>query len=91
MAQETELKKLVKRIGGTGDFIKLNVDACNGCGVCAKLCPMNIWGLKEVKAVLASDYTTRCVECGSCDVACPTGAIKFSYPRGGTGVIWEYG
>ncbi len=89
--QEVELKKLVKRIGDTGDFIKYNAGACNGCGICSKLCPMNIWGIKDGKAVLASDYNGRCVECGSCDVACPTGAINFSYPKGGTGVIWEYG
>ncbi len=89
--QDVEFKKLVKRIGGTGDFIKFNAAACNGCGVCSKLCPMNIWGLKDGKAVLASDYADRCVECGSCGVACEKNAIDFSYPRGGTGVIWEFG
>jgi ferredoxin-like protein FixX len=89
--KQVELRKLVKRVGGTGEFIRVDETRCTGCGSCVRICPMNLWGLRKDKAVVSRNYSEKCVECGSCWMVCKPDAIHFSYPRGGTGVTWEYG
>jgi ferredoxin like protein len=32
-----------------------------------------------------------CLECGSCRISCPQGAIHWVYPRGGFGICYQYG
>jgi len=32
-----------------------------------------------------------CLECGSCRVVCPNGAVAWRYPRGGYGVQFRWG
>ncbi|WXG44390.1 MAG: 4Fe-4S binding protein [Promethearchaeati archaeon SRVP18_Atabeyarchaeia-1] len=91
VTKEVDLRKLVRRVGETGEFIAYSESRCTGCARCVKVCPMNIWGLRKGKAVLSPDYRKKCVECGSCWVVCRSDAIDFSYPDGGTGVVWEYG
>jgi ferredoxin like protein len=89
--KELELRALVKRTGETGEFIRQDKSKCTGCGKCAKICPMELWSMKKGKALIAKDYAKKCVECGSCWLVCNFNAIDFSYPKGGTGVTWEYG
>ncbi len=88
-----ELGKLVKRVDPdkTGDFISYDPSKCNGCGKCTLVCSMNLWSVKEGKARLSSKYRELCLECAGCWEICAAEAIDFSYPRGGTGVVIEYG
>ena len=85
--------ELVKRVDteDMGDFISYDREKCNGCGLCALVCSFNLWAVKAGRAKLAVHYQKLCVECGACWEICEPGAIDFSYPKGGTGVIIEFG
>ena len=85
------LDEISEHIGDTGDFIKLDVEKCNGCGRCAIVCVMNLWLLRGGKAILKDGYKKKCLECAACYSVCSIGAIDFSYPAGGTGVVYSKG
>lgn len=87
-----ELQEISQRASGDpGDFIKLNEDKCIGCGRCAVVCVVNLWVIRGGIAILKDDYKEKCLECVACYSVCDSAAIDFSYPAGGTGVIFEHG
>jgi ferredoxin-like protein FixX len=88
-----DLKSLVKRVDTDqmGDYITYDEEKCNGCGHCAVICGFNLWSVKDGKARLAPRYQELCVECAGCWEVCDQEAIDFSYPKGGTGVVIEFG
>lgn len=86
-----DVKDLTKRVPGTGDFIKVDQERCNGCGRCAVVCVMNLWRLRDGVASLVENYQEKCLECAACYSVCEPDAINFQYPAGGTGVVYEQG
>ena len=53
--------------------LKLCEEACNGCGMCIKVCPHFVFELSGGKArIIRRDY---CMECGACQLNCPVHAI----------------
>lgn len=54
-------------------ILKLNEEACVGCGMCVTVCPHRIFELEGKKARIV-DYNA-CMECGACATNCPTEAI----------------
>jgi adenylylsulfate reductase subunit B len=72
---------------------KIDERKCNGCGICAEICPMDVLRLKtdidivshsekkgafrQYKAYLA--YPLDCMTCYLCELKCPTGAIDVGY------------
>lgn len=46
--------------------------ACNGCGLCAKLCPANNIKIVDKKP----EFLHRCEMCFACDEWCPAGAVR---------------
>jgi ferredoxin len=86
-----DLKKLVKRAGDTGDFISVDASRCDGCGRCADVCSMGLWAVSGGTARLSDRYRQLCLECAACWEICERDAVDFRYPKGGTGVVIEYG
>jgi NAD-dependent dihydropyrimidine dehydrogenase PreA subunit len=53
--------------------LQLCTETCNGCGMCVKVCPHEVFGLSDKKAqIIRRDY---CMECGACALNCPVNAI----------------
>jgi 4Fe-4S ferredoxin len=76
--------RLERRMLGKHDLLILKRDLCNGCGVCAELCPKDSVNMKP--AVIENgrlvhfptvdiDVNT-CIMCGLCAVFCPLGALE---------------
>jgi ferredoxin len=50
-----------------------NVELCNGCGICERVCVYEAISMKNRKPLLSGD---RCFGCGLCASICPVRAIK---------------
>lgn len=57
------------------NIIKIDVDKCNGCGLCASACHEGAIAMRDGKATLIRD--DYCDGLGNCLPVCPTGAIIF--------------
>jgi ferredoxin like protein len=55
---------------------------------CLLICPAGVYTEQDGK--IMADWV-GCLECGTCKAACPGSALKWSYPRGGFGVVYRYG
>ncbi len=58
------------------DVVTLELDAekCNGCRMCQVVCPHNVFGFENKKAVIL--HKDLCMECGACAMNCSTGAVS---------------
>ena len=54
--------------------LKLDEQACIGCGACHGVCPHRIFNIVEKKAIILD--RDACMECGACAMNCPVGAIS---------------
>jgi ferredoxin like protein len=70
--------------------ITVDGDACQGCTTqaCVTACPSNLFVPRADGGILFN--YEQCVECGTCYLVCNTeGAISWSYPEGGHGVVFR--
>lgn len=70
--------------------ITLKNEACLTCREkpCINVCPAQCYELENERVSFSWE---NCVECGSCRIVCPAGAITWDYPRGGFGVCYRFG
>ena len=54
--------------------LKLDTQACVGCGMCDIVCPHGVFLLENSKAKICD--LDGCMECGACAKNCPTSAIR---------------
>lgn len=77
--------------------ITIDQHVCEDCPdhMCMFACPaecfyLQEWAKKPGKSVMHFRYED-CVECGTCHTMCTHGSVKWSNPRGGFGVKYQYG
>ncbi|MBI5496095.1 MAG: 4Fe-4S binding protein [Deltaproteobacteria bacterium] len=54
--------------------LELDVDRCNGCRMCLRVCPHAVFQMSGKRAVLHD--RGACMECGACARNCEQGAIR---------------
>ncbi|NNN13765.1 MAG: 4Fe-4S dicluster domain-containing protein [Acidimicrobiaceae bacterium] len=72
--------------------IVIDTQLCNGCQsrACVWACPAELFVAKSDGGILFN--YENCLECGTCYVVCEEeGAITWSYPPGGFGVVFYLG
>ncbi len=75
---------------GERPHIVVDGDACDGCTTqaCVTACPANLF-VPKADGGIVFNYE-QCVECGTCYMVCNTeGAITWTYPDGGHGVVYH--
>ena len=54
--------------------LRLDPEACTGCGTCVLVCPHEVLALEDGRAVLRR--RDACMECGACATNCPDEALS---------------
>ena len=55
--------------------LQLDVEKCNGCGMCLEVCPQAVFSRTGGAAVAVTDRDA-CLECGACARNCPREAVS---------------
>jgi heterodisulfide reductase subunit A len=59
---------------------QINTDACNYCGMCAKVCPYHAITAPDRKlGIFPNVIQAACAGCGTCGAECPTDAITMRH------------
>ena len=54
--------------------VKINKEACLGCGACIGACPTEALSLGNDGKITVD--ASRCIDCGACTGTCPVDALK---------------
>ncbi len=57
----------------------IDLESCDGCGICCGACPEDVIRLSEHKASIV--YPEDCIACFMCEVLCPAQAVKVNPDR----------
>lgn len=72
--------------------IHIDTEKCKVCTTreCLNCCPADVYKYNEENKTIEVEYE-NCLECGTCRICCPHGAIKWDSPKGETGVRYRFG
>jgi ferredoxin like protein len=77
---------------GPSAHIVVDSDVCRSCTTkaCVSACPANLFAPTADGGILFN--YEECFECGTCYMVCNSeGALTWSYPEGGFGVVFHQG
>lgn len=55
-------------------------DKCKPCGICADICPTDVFARGDRQKVPVIRYAEECWHCNSCVLDCPQSAIELRIP-----------
>lgn len=58
----------------------INEKDCIGCGICASICPMQVFLHFEKKSTPSVAYSEECWHCNACVLDCPSKALTLRIP-----------
>ena len=58
----------------------INEENCNACGVCADICPTDVFKVVEKKKSPEIRYPEECWHCNACVLDCEQEAVKLRIP-----------
>ncbi len=82
-----KVKACVTFIPTTSRCVVIDDSKCTGCGLCYKYCLGGVFDMDTKAGIAVVARIETCVECGACFHICPTDAIDWTYPDGGTGMV----
>jgi NAD-dependent dihydropyrimidine dehydrogenase PreA subunit len=56
----------------------VNLDLCNGCGICVRICPTDVFRMVPETNKAVVRYPEDCMLCGFCELDCPEGALTIT-------------
>ena len=77
---------------GARAHIAVDADVCRSCTTkaCVSACPANLFAPTSDGGILFN--YEECFECGTCYMVCNSeGALTWTYPDGGHGVVFHHG
>ena len=54
---------------------RIDPELCNGCGICVKICPMDVFRMDAQAKKSVITYPEDCMLCEFCVLDCPTKAV----------------
>ncbi len=72
--------------------IELDQSSCRICEtrICVKACPAGLYAYEPELDEIKVDHA-GCLECGTCLIICPPGAVTWQTPAPGFGIRYRYG
>jgi ferredoxin like protein len=85
-----DLPQLTQFCADDRTHIVIDQNKCRECDSreCVQACPAGCYAFNEETRLLSVVYES-CLECGTCRIICDKGALNWSYPRGGYGVLFR--
>jgi ferredoxin like protein len=70
--------------------IRVDLEICKTCGshFCVAACPAQCFKVTDENITFSFE---GCLECGSCRIVCPKGAVDWTLPRAGFGIGYQFG